>query len=78
MSELKKTQAQQRKAMQLAIARSAICQLTALNKTLAQAEAVGVIIDISCSGYGRKSPEVTAIYDTTTNRYHSLYKEAFE
>lgn len=78
MKETQTTPAQQRKAMQLALARSAIAQLTALNKTLAQAEMAGVKIDVSCRGYGRQSPEISQIWDTTTKNYRSLYKDAFE
>jgi hypothetical protein len=72
------TPAQQKKALQIAIAKAAIEQITALNRTLAQAEMAGVRIDVVCRGYSRQSPKVSAIYDTTTKSYRSLYKEAFQ
>lgn len=78
MDETKITPTQQRKLSQIAIARCAIAQLTALNKTLAQAELAGVRIDLTHTGYNRKSLEITQIFDTTGKDYKSLYKKAFD
>lgn len=67
----------EQREIKIAFAKSVAEQITALNRSLAQAEKIGLRIDLSLRGYNRESPEIRAIYDVGNKKDVSLYGDVF-
>lgn len=72
------TPAKFRRAAKIAIAKSVLEQITALNRTLAQAELIGCDIRLALRGTGRTSPEIISVFDVHGDSADSIYKDVFQ